>query len=68
MKPFKRTVEPLLKDKHKAQRKKFANRTRKSSERRYNENTFSHEKMFDLDDVCNNQNDRLWAFNREETN
>ena len=29
MKPYKKTVEPLLKDEHKAQQKKFANWARK---------------------------------------
>ena len=41
MKPYKKTVEPLLKDEHKAQQKKFANWARKMVlERGYNENPF----------------------------
>ena len=59
MKPYKKTVEPLLKDEHKAQRKKFANWTRKKFRKEYNENPFSDEKMFDLDGIYNSQNDRI---------
>ena len=29
---------------------------------------FSDEKLFDLDGVCDSQNDRTWAVNREEAN
>ena len=69
MKHYKKTVEPLLKDEHKAQRKKFANWARKEFRK---EDTirilFSDEKMFDLDGIYNSQNDRIWAVNREETN
>ena len=50
MKPYKKTVEPLLKDEQKAQWKKFANWARKKF---LQEDTmrilFSDEKMFDLD-------------------
>ena len=50
MKPYKETVELLLKDEHKAQRKKFVNWTRKKF-RKEDTTTilFSDEKMFDLD-------------------
>ena len=69
MKPYKKIVEPLLKDEHKTQRKKFANWVRKKFQK---EDTvrilFSDEKMFDLDGICNSQNDRIWAANSEEAN
>ena len=69
MKPYKKTVEPLLKDEHKAQRKKFANWARKKLRK---EDTmrilFSNEKMFDLGSIYNSENDRIWAVNREEAN
>ena len=52
IKPYKKTVEPLLKDEHKAQWKKFANWARKKFRK---EDTmrilFSDEKMFDLDGI-----------------
>ena len=66
MKPYKITVEPLLKNERKAQWKKFANWTRKKS---WKEDTmrilFSDEKMFDFDGIRNNQNNRIWTVNRE---
>ena len=65
MKFYKKPVEPLLKDEHKAQRKKFANWVRKKFRK---EGTmrilFSDEKMFDLDGIYNSQNDGIWAVNR----
>ena len=69
LKPYKITVEPLLKDEHKAQRKKFANGARKKFRK---EDTmrilFSNEKMFDLDGIYDSKNDRVWAVNREKAN
>ena len=69
MKPYKKTVEPLLKDEHKAQRKKFTNWARKKFRK---ENTirilFFDEKIFDLDGIYNSQNGRIWTVNREEVN
>ena len=60
MKPYKKTVEPLLKDEHKAQRTKFANWARKKF---WKEDTmrilFFNEKMFDLDGIYNSENDRI---------
>ena len=69
MKPYKITVESLLKDEHKAQRKEFANWVR---EKFREEDTmrilFSDENMFDLDGIYNSQNDHIWTDNREEVN
>ena len=70
MKPYKKTVEPLLKDEHKKlSGKKFANWARKKFRK---EDTmrilFSDGKMFDLDGIYNSENDRMWAVNREEAN
>ena len=62
MKPYKKPVELLLKDEHKAQRKKFANwarnKFRKEDKMRI---IFTDEKMFDLDGIYNSQNDRIWS-------
>ena len=69
MKPYKKTVESLLKDEHKAQRKKFSNwvgkKFRKEDTMRI---LFSDEKRLDLDGIYNGENDRIWAVNREEAN
>ena len=69
MKPYKKTVELLLKDEHKAQCKNFANWARKEF---WKEDImrilFYDEKMFDLDGIYNSQNDRIWAVNRVEAN
>ena len=69
MKPYKITVEPLLKDEHKAQWKNSLISREKVPKR---EDTmrilFSDEKMFDLDGVYNSQNDRIWPVTREEAN
>ena len=62
MKSYKITVEPLLKDEHKAQRKKFANWARKKF---WKEDTmriiFSDETMLDLDSI--NMKQRPLGFN-----
>ena len=69
MKPYKIIVKPLLKDEHKAQRKKFANWARTEFRK---EDTmrilFSDENLFDLDGIYNSEDDRTWAVNREEAN
>ena len=41
---------------------------RKVPKRGYNENSFSDEKIFDLDGIYNSENDRIWTVNREEAN
>ena len=69
MKLYKITVELLLKDEHKTQRKKIRQLDEKKvPKRRYNENLFSDEKRFDLDSVYHSENDRIWSVNREEAN
>ena len=69
MKPYKKPVELLLKDEHKAQRKKFANWARKKFRKKDTMRIlFSDEKMFDLDGIYNSENDRIWTVNREEAN
>ena len=69
MKPYKKTVEPQLKDEHKAQQKKFANWARKKFRKEeIMRILFSDEKLFDLDGIYNSENDRIWAVNREEAN
>ena len=69
MKPYKIIVQPLLKNEHKAQQKNFAYRERKKFRK---EDTmrilFSDEKMFDLNGIYINENDRIWTVNREEAN
>ena len=39
-----------------------------SGKRGFNENPFCDEKMFDLDDIYNSQNDPIWTVNREKAN
>ena len=70
MKPYKKIVESLLKDEHKAQQKKFVNWARKKFRK---EDTmrilFSDEKLFELDGIYNSESDRIWTVNnREEAN
>ena len=69
MKPYKVTVEPLLKDEHKFQRKKCANWARNKFRK---EDTvtilFSDKTVFDLDGIYNGENDCIWAVNRKEPN
>ena len=60
---YKKRVEPALTDFEKSKRMKFANWLRHNFRK---EDTFSDEKMFDLDGMYNVQNDRIWAVNREE--
>ena len=60
MKPYKETVGPLLKDEHKAQRKKFANWARKKFRKGDTMRIlFPNETMFGLDGIYNSQNDRI---------
>ena len=62
MKPYKKAVEPLLKNEHKVQRKKFGNWARKKFRKADTMRIlFSDEKMFDLDGIYNSENDRIWA-------
>ena len=65
---YKKRVQPALTDFEKSKRMKFANWLRQNFRK---EDTlrilFSDEKMIDLDDMYNAQNDRIWAVNREET-
>ena len=62
MKPYKITIESLLKNEHKVQRK--IGREKKDTMRIL----YSDEKMFDLDSIYNSENDRIWIVNREEAN
>ena len=65
--PYKKRVDPAVTDFEKSKRMKFANWVRHNFGK---EDTlrilFSDEKMFDLDDMYNAQNHRIWAVNREE--
>ena len=62
MKPYNIAVEPPVKDEHKAQWKKIANRMKRKFQK---EDTmrilFSNEQMFDLDGIYSSQNGRIWA-------
>ena len=66
LRAYKIQNEPLLTNKHKEKRVKFANCIRTNFFRK--ENTmkilFSDEKMFDIDGIYNSQNDQIWAVNR----
>ena len=64
---YKKRVEPTLTDVEKSKRMKFANWVRHNFRKEHTLRIpFSDEKMFDLDDLYNAQNDRIWAVNREE--
>ena len=54
--------EPMLKDKHKAKRLKFANCLRTNFRKDYTIKILSSdEKLFDIDEIYNSQNDRICA-------
>ena len=60
MKPYKKPVEPLLTDEHKAQRGKFANWARRKFRKQETMTIlFSNENMFDLNGIYNSENDRI---------
>ena len=67
LRPYKKVIEPLLSNDQKIKRKKFANWVRTNFRK---EDTmrilFSDEKFFDIDDVYNSQNDRVWAVDRAD--
>ena len=64
---YKKVIEPLLSNDQKIKRRKFANWVRTNFRK---EDTmrilFSDEKFFDIDGVCNSQNDRVWAVDRAD--
>jgi transposase len=64
---YKKRIEPLLTDAQKTKRIQFANWVRNNFQK---EDTlrilFSDEKIFDVNGLCNAQNERIWAINREE--
>ena len=66
LKPYKKIVQPRLTDDHKTKRVQFAKNWVRKNFRE--EDTmrilFSDEKMFDIDGMCNAQNDRVWAVDR----
>lgn len=67
--PYKRIVQPLLTDAHKAERKRFANWVRTNfCKEETMKILFSDEKWLDIDGVYNSQNDRVWAPSRAEAN
>ena len=69
MKPCKITVEPLLKNEHRAQWKKFANWTRKKFRKEdITRILFFDEKVFDLDGIYKSENDRIRTVNKKEAN
>ena len=70
MKPYEISVEPLLKDERKAQRKNIPQLGEKKVPEREDKMRilFSNETVFDLDGIYINENDCIWAVNREEGN
>ena len=64
--PYKKVIELLLSNNQKIKRKKFVNWLRTNFRK---EDTvrilFSNEKFFDIDNVYNSQNDRVWAVDRD---
>ena len=67
LRPYKKITEPLLSHDQRVKRKKFENWLRTYFRK---EDTmkilFSDEKYFDIDDVYDSQNDRVWAANRAD--
>ena len=62
---YKVRVVPLLKDEHKAKRKRFSNWMRTYFKKETTMKIlFFDEKMFDIDGVYNLQNDRIWTVNQ----
>ena len=69
MKPYKKVIEPSLSDDQKIKRKKFANWVRNNFRKEETMRMlFSDEKFFDVDDVYNSKNDRVWAVDRADAN
>ncbi|CAF1315268.1 unnamed protein product [Rotaria sp. Silwood1] len=67
LRPYKKRIEPLLTNTHKAKRIMFANWIRHNFRKEETMRIlFSDEKMFDLDGMYNSQNDIIWAVNRAE--
>ena len=66
-KPYKETTQPKLTNLQKNKRIKFVkwmlNNYSKEDTKKW---LFTDEKYFDLDGICNSQNDRVWAPSREE--
>ena len=64
---YKQRIVPLMTDTEKFKRKKFSNWLRTNFKK---EDTikilFFDEKIFDIDGVCNAQNNRMWAVDRDE--
>jgi hypothetical protein len=67
VKPYKRRKVPKLTPEHVRKRKSFATWVGHHFSKESSKNIlFSDEKLFDLDGVCNRQNDRIWAATRAE--
>lgn len=67
--PYKIRIEPRLTDEQQRKRMKFANWIRhKFKKNQTLKILFSDEKIFDMNGMCNAQNDRVWAINRVEAN
>ena len=60
-------MKPSLSDDQKVKRKKFANSVRTNFQKGDTMKIFfSDVKYFDIDDVYNSQNDRVWVVNRAD--
>ncbi|CAF1292173.1 unnamed protein product [Didymodactylos carnosus] len=68
LRPYKKRIESLLTNMHKAKRITFANKIRHNFQKEQTMKIlFSKEKMFDLNGMYNAENDRIWAINRAAT-
>jgi transposase len=68
-KPYKVYKQPKLTDDHKRRRVQFSNWVRNNLKKsQTNRIVFSDEKLFSVDGVWNNQNERIWAVSREVAN
>ena len=66
---YKHVIEPTLAEKHKEERKKFANWIPTNFQKRETlKILFCDEKLFGIDGVYNTKNDRIWTVNRDKAN
>ena len=66
---YKKVTEPALTELQKSKRVKFAHWVLRNFKKKETDNwLFSDEKYFNLDGVCNEKNDRVWATSRIEAN
>ena len=68
LRPYRIVIESLLPDEQKIKRQKFANWVRTNFWKEDTIILFPDEKFFDIDDIYNSRNDRVWAVDRADAN